>query len=232
MAQLNPDDLTKFMFSPSWSSSRDLLLRHPELLDPSVEELIEGYIAAMGHELGDLQIRELRQQLDLLRRCRQVGVAAAIAELSAQPRLTVGAADLKVYRQKAEAAQQQYERTGEVSSLNLAINLWMEIFTKLKEPAALRRVIAAYQEGVRLAPPESGTQFLMTGMLGEASLFLFMETGETSALRQNLPVIKRAIAAIESKLRAAESSGVGDPKLRQTYEKLKKTAGQMEIALT
>lgn len=225
MAQSSADHLVEFLFSTSWSSSRDLLVLHPELLHPAVDELIERFIVAKRCEDEDLQVSVLEQQLGLLRRCRQVGVDAAFTELSGRPRALVIEGDQDATRQQAEDAQQHYERTGDVSSLDLALDRWLEIYTELEDPVALRRVIAALVEGIRQAPPDSTIQFVRIAALGYASFYLFIKAGETSEFERNLPVVKRSIPAMERRLRVLETSGADDPTLRQLYDMLKQPDG-------
>ena len=227
MAQLSGEDLVEFLLSTSWSNSRYLLVLHPELLDPAVDEMVETFIASRRRENDDLRVAVFEQQLGLLRRCRQVGVDAAFAELSGRPRALIVAEDQDVFRQQAEDAQQHYERTGDVSSLDLALNLWGEIYTELEDPAAARRVITALKEGIRHAPPDSTIQFARIAALGYASFHLFTLTRETGEL-ENLPAVGRSIPAIERRLRALESSGADDPVLRELYGSLKQLEDSLD----
>lgn len=227
MAQLSGEDLVEFLLSTSWSNSRYLLVLHPELLDPAVDEMVETFIASRRRENDDLRVAVFEQQLRLLRRCRQVGVDAAFAELSGSPRALIVAEDQDVFRQQAGDAQQHYERTGDVSSLDLALNLWGEIYTELEDPAAARRVITALKEGIRHAPPDSTIQFARIAALGYASFHLFTLTRETGEL-ENLPAVGRSIPAIERRLRALESSGADDPVLRELYGSLKQLEDSLD----
>jgi hypothetical protein len=154
-----------------------------------------------------------------------VGADAAFAELSGQPRACVVVDDQDIVRQQAEDAQQYYERTGDPDALTLALNLWLRIHTKLEDPAALRRVITALEEGIPLAPPDSTLQFIRIALLGMASFLLWGKTGDKGEFERNMPAVERSIPAIERRLRALESSGTDDPELRQTYEMLKWPGG-------
>jgi hypothetical protein len=133
MAQLDSRSLTEFLLSGSWSDSRRLLVLHPEFLDPATDELVEGLIATRRQNGDELQAKVLEQQLGLLRRCRQVGVDAAFAELSGQPRTFV-MEEPEAVRRQAEDAQRHYERTGDVRSLEVAVDLWFRVYMDLDDP--------------------------------------------------------------------------------------------------
>jgi hypothetical protein len=221
MALPSEDILLEFLQSPTWSNSRDLLTMHPELLDPAVDELVERVMGFARDEDQPQSVREFEQQLGLLRRSRQVSVDAAFAELSGQPRAYVVEEDQGMVRQQAEDAQQYYERTGDHAALHLALNLWLMIYTELKDPAALRRVITALKEGIRLTPPDSTLQFIRIGALGYASFYLFTLTHETGEFKRNLPAVERSIPAIERRLSALDSSREGEQMLRQLHDMYK-----------
>jgi hypothetical protein len=167
---------------------------------------------------NDLGRRELEQQLGLLRRSRQAGADIAFAELSGQPRSSVVEEDQDMVRQQAEDAQRYYERTGDHDALTLALNLWLKIYMELEDPAALRRVITALKEGIRLAPPDSTLQFIRIGALGFASFRLFALTQETGEFKRSLPAVKRSIPAIGRRLSALDSSREGEEMLRQLHD--------------
>jgi hypothetical protein len=225
MVRPSNDDLIAFLMSPTWSNSRDLLKLHPELLDPAVDELVERVAGFARDEDSDLGLSMIEQQLGLLRRSRQVGVDAAFAELSGQPRSNVNEEDQDMVRQQAEDAQQYYERTGDHGALTLALNLWLKIDADLEDPDVLRRVITALKEGIRLAPPDSTLQFIRIGALGYASFYLFNLTHETGELERNLPAVERSIPAIERRLSALESSREGEQMLRQLHDMFEQLVG-------
>lgn len=218
MALPSEADLLEFLQSPTWSNSRDLLTMHPDLLDPAVDRLVERMMGYARDANRPQSLREFEQQLGLLRRSRQIGVDAAFAELSGQPRAYIVEEDQNMVRQQAEDAQQYYERTGDHDALTLALNLWLKIYTDLKDPAALRRIITALKEGIRLAPPDSTLQFIRIGALGYASFFLFVLTHETGELKRNMPAVKRTIPTIERRLSALDSSREGEQMLRQLHD--------------
>jgi len=225
MALPSKDVLAEFMQSPTWSNSRDLLRLHPELLDPAVDRLFERMMGYARSENEPQGLRRLEQQLGLLRRSRQVGVDAAFAELSGQPRSYVVEEDQEMVRQQAEDAQQYYERTGDHDALTLALNLWLKIYMELKDPTAVRRVITALKEGIRLALPDSTLQFIRIAALGYASFRLFVLTHETGELDRSLPAVERSIPAIERRLSALDSSREGEQMLRQLHYMLEHLVG-------
>jgi hypothetical protein len=221
MAELDGNLLVSFLLSPSWSNSRYLLVLHPELLEPAVDEMVEALIASGRRENDALRVAVFEQQLDLLRHCRQGGLDTAFAELSGRRRVLILADDQDMVREQAEDAQRHYERTGDVRSLDLALELWTQIYTELEDPAAVRRVIAALKEGINRAQPDSTIQFVRIAALGYASFRLFTLTRETEEL-DNLSAVGRSIPVIEHRLRALESSGADDPVLRELYSELKR----------
>jgi hypothetical protein len=225
MARPSKDILLEFLLSPTWSNSRDLLKLHPELLEPEVDELIERMIG-LARDRGDQRgPGRLEQQLGLLRRSRQVGADAAFAELSGRPRSYVVEEDQDMVGQQAEDAQQYYERTGDRDALTLALNLWLKIYTEVEDPAALRRVITALKDGIRLAPPDSTLQFVRIAALGYASFRLFALTHETGELKRSLPAVERSIPAIELRLSSLDSSREGEQMLRQLHGMLEHLVG-------
>jgi hypothetical protein len=217
--------LAEYLHSPTWSDSRDLLKQHPELLDPAVDELVERMIGYAREEHSELGLSELEQQLGLLRRSRQVGADTAFAELSGQPRSSVVTEDQEMVRQQAEDAQQYYERTGDHGALTLALNLWLRIYTRLADPAVLRRVIIALTEGIRLAEPDSTLQLIRIGALGYASFHLYTLTHETGELNRDIPAVKRAIPAIERKLSSLDNSPEDEDMLRQMRDMFNNLVG-------
>ncbi len=220
MAQPSGDDLAGFLFCTSWSDSRYRLVLHPELLQPVVDEIVEMLIASGRQEKDEARVRVLEQQLGLLRLSRQVGIDAAFAELSGRPRAFVIIEDHDMVRQQAEDAQQHYERTGNVSSLNVALDLWLQIYTEIKDPAVTRRVIEALGESIRQATPDSAIQFVHIACLGYASFQLFALTQDMSAMKRALPVIQRSLPDLERSMPALENSGADPSDMRELHRAL------------
>ncbi|MCZ4510744.1 hypothetical protein O3Q52_21640 [Streptomyces sp. ActVer] len=71
--------VSHFCTQPTWSEARKFLLTHPELLS---DEVISQMETVARGDSESSAIASLRQHLQLLRRCRQIGVDRAFAELS------------------------------------------------------------------------------------------------------------------------------------------------------
>jgi hypothetical protein len=70
--------LVAFMQTPTWSASQQFLETHAELLAPESDRLLEQ----LALQVEDEQVRQsIAIHRQLLQRCREVGIAAAFAEL-------------------------------------------------------------------------------------------------------------------------------------------------------
>nr|MBA2392635.1 CHAT domain-containing protein [Ktedonobacteraceae bacterium] len=67
-----------FMQTPTWNASQQFLETHPELLSPDIDSLLEQLALEIEDEQTRQSIEAYRQ---LLRRCREIGIAAAFAAL-------------------------------------------------------------------------------------------------------------------------------------------------------
>ena len=70
-----------FIQAPNWQVSQRLLEAHPELLQPEVDAVLLQLAAQQEHEGAHKTIETHRL---LLQRCREIGIAAAIAEQGAE----------------------------------------------------------------------------------------------------------------------------------------------------
>jgi hypothetical protein len=192
MAQLDSRSLTEFLLSGSWSDSRRLLVLHPEFLDPATDELVEGLIATRRQNGDELQAKVLEQQLGLLRRCRQVGVDAAFAELSGQPRTFV-MEEPEAVRRQAEDAQRHYERTGDVRSLEVAVDLWFRVYMDLDDPSMLRRVSTAFEEAIGHSPSGSVLHHTRSAALGVTRLRLYNLTRDPDDLVRSIHALEQSL---------------------------------------
>jgi hypothetical protein len=106
-----------FVAADSWSESRDLVERHPELLSDLADSLI-GEMAAAAEGNADHQAaRAFATHRALLRRCREAGVAAAFDEV-------VGAgvpAALRSSWSAAAEAEERYRAGGNPADLDDAV---------------------------------------------------------------------------------------------------------------
>jgi hypothetical protein len=147
-AQLLPT-LQAFLDADNWADSRRVLEQHPELLGDEADALLGQMIAAQDDEDA---IAYLEQHRELLRRCRQVGVEQAFADLES------GDADpeaaLRALMERAEsdsearATLEEMERQMEQHSLMQAIDALIEA----ESPA---EVLEAVQEHPALLTDEA-----------------------------------------------------------------------------
>jgi hypothetical protein len=75
------DIIVAFVRSRSAVKGRALLLGHPELLDPEVDDLFDKLIEAAAYEGETQTIRSLMAIHQIVARARQVGMEAASAHL-------------------------------------------------------------------------------------------------------------------------------------------------------
>ncbi|MGH8884729.1 MAG: hypothetical protein ACRDYX_06065 [Egibacteraceae bacterium] len=86
--------LFKFVAAPTWDQSRRLLDEHPELLSVAVDAVLERLITGAGGIIEQMmpaadsgrvesEVESLERHGRLLRRCREIGVDAAFAEVQA-----------------------------------------------------------------------------------------------------------------------------------------------------
>ncbi len=107
--------LWEFIAAATWDESRRILEQHPELLTDEADALLGKWIEAartvgaqraVPDDGAQRLIRVLEQHRDLLRRCRQVSVEAAFAEMSSRPTTR---SDLQQRFQELIALQQHAE---------------------------------------------------------------------------------------------------------------------------
>ncbi|NJP07558.1 MAG: hypothetical protein HC837_19005, partial [Chloroflexaceae bacterium] len=78
--------IQQWIATPNWDESERYLQQHPELLTDEAQQLLDQMLQ-MAQQLNDENaIRMFQQHRTLLRRCRNIGIAAAFAE-RAQPAL-------------------------------------------------------------------------------------------------------------------------------------------------
>jgi hypothetical protein len=114
--------LKEFIGARIWGESRRILEAHPELLTDEADALLGQWIAAAQAQGDEKARRILEEHRVLLRRCREVGIEQAFAEL---PEFQ---ADLR----RAREGVARYRQTSDLAALNEAIVAWERI---LNHPA-------------------------------------------------------------------------------------------------
>ena len=200
--------LEQFVQTRSWDESQRIVTAHPQLLDEATDDVLTALIA-QAEQNGDGAVEILTEHRDLLRRCREAGVArafaekilppeelaeaerlgmapeafvaamhqgqqmppelrAVLAELAASSGEIHSAQDLEAALagrpdlrarleaaadsgpqmppeladdlQRAQAAEQQYRRTGDLAALDVAIAAWSTILDSPALAAAGQRL--------------------------------------------------------------------------------------------
>ncbi len=149
---------------------RAFLQTHPELYAPEGLALLERLLEA---ETRPEVQRQLRFFLDIHRRCREVGVEQAFAEIGGPPVPPEFEDDLR----QAKEAEQRYLQTGDITALDEAAAAWERI---LNHPA-----FKGADERFRLVAWNNA---------GSAYLRRYWAKGQLSDLNQALELWQRAVA--------------------------------------
>jgi tetratricopeptide (TPR) repeat protein len=183
----------RLVSSTGWEATARRLDRHPELLGRRTSRLLQVLEDAARRDHDIALAAAYRYHAALLRRCRSVGVAAAI-EGEVEAAATVpdlvhsGLASLRAYRINADAAdlQQSLASLAEAACLtlpghpdrpvvlgNLGIGL-VDLFEHDPAPRHLRRSVAVLDEALDWSPPGSPE---MSAALENLGIALLATTG-------------------------------------------------------
>jgi len=111
----------------------EFLDAHPELLTDEALSAIEEFVA---HDDDDAEARAMqREYLDLLLRCREVGIAAAVQILRYVQDLP---ADVVALLRRAEEATRRASEEDDGAALSEAVRLWSGLFGHPDLPESLR----------------------------------------------------------------------------------------------
>jgi hypothetical protein len=135
------ETLLRFVFAPDWQRSREILERHPELLEPEADASLSDMDAS------DKQVATaIRQHLALLERCRQVGLVNAFSELVTEDELDALVPPAVRGRwDRAVALNREYQRTQREDLLHKEIRAW----SKVMAGRHFRRATTGFRLGVR-----------------------------------------------------------------------------------
>jgi hypothetical protein len=137
-----------FVAADSWPESRALVERHPELLSDLADSLIGEMAGAAERNADDQAARAFTSHRALLRRCREVGVAAAFQEV-----VGAGVPDgLRSSWSAAASAEERYRAGGRPADLDVAVAAFTALIGHRLFPNAPAeiRARAAYALGVLL----------------------------------------------------------------------------------
>jgi CHAT domain-containing protein len=132
--------LDAFLNARTWTDSYREVQAHPELLSDEALALLEQRIAAACTVGNSRAVAFFEEHLSLLRRCREVGAAAAFAEKigvrveELERRKAKGAvpAVFASWLATAQQAKRRFLQTGDRNALTTAVEAWRQI---LEHPA-------------------------------------------------------------------------------------------------
>jgi hypothetical protein len=129
----DPEQLKQTIFAfiqaETWEESRRILEAHPELLTDEADAVLRQLIDTAQAQGDEAAIRIFERHRALLRRCREVGIEQAFAELSGPPIPPEFQADLR----RAQEGEARYRQTGDL--VRSAFDLYYPVlFEQLGRP--------------------------------------------------------------------------------------------------
>ncbi|MFF2367856.1 hypothetical protein ACFVU0_34790 [Streptomyces sp. NPDC058122] len=198
----------------SWAAAQRLVDRHPVLLDPAVDQLVDE----LGHTaegIGAYDVADsYRYHQGLLRRCRAVGTTAAFRELMTDE--TDGT--LVELANRAGEALRRYDTGGNAADLDTALcdaeeavgravavptrvvaqnTLGLALITRGGRdgrPDDVRRAVAVLEEAVTATPPGLPERRLFTVNHARALLQWYGIDGDAACLDRAVVLLSRAAA--------------------------------------
>lgn len=206
--------VARFVGADSWSGSRVVVERHPELLTDAADALL----TQMAGETGDANTAQaFRTHRDLLRRCRERGVAAVFDELIA-PGVP---ADLRARWAAAEQAHERYRDDADPNTLAAVIErtaavmrdplladvpaearagiartagvLLVERYLLDAEPADLDAAVEMFEMAVAAAAPGTAEWSENLSALGNALGMRYEDHGEQADLDAGIDALREAL---------------------------------------
>ena len=225
--------ITEFVNAPSWPDSRQILDRHPELLSAEVDGILASIAEAAQTRNEERAAEMLSLHRRLLRRSREVGSEVAFNEL-VSGRVAAVPADVEDLQQRAITALQTYDQAGSLEAVSDAIaasegliaHPWLASAAETVRAAAhgnsglafihrfqvlghgsdVEAAIAAWQEALRLTPPESPARPRWLNDLGSGLGERYRRSGDETDL-------EAAIAAWREALRLTPPESPDRPRL-------------------
>jgi hypothetical protein len=208
--------LFAFIQAETWEESRRILEAHPELLTDEADAVLGQLVQVQEDQDARRFLEELRA---LLRRCREVGVEQAFAELSGPPIPPEFQADLR----RAQEGKARYRQTGDLAVLNEAIaayerilnhpafsqaderfrlwvwndagNAYIRRYWRTGSIADLDKALALWQQAVEATPPDSPDRPMFLNNLGTGLRERYERTGRLEDLEAAIRVFREAVEA-------------------------------------
>ena len=233
--------LFAFIQAETWEESRRILEAHPELLTDEADAVLGQLVQVQEDQDARRFLEELRA---LLRRCREVGVEQAFAELSGPPIPPEFQADLR----RAQEGKARYRQTGDLAVLNEAIaayerilnhpafsqaderfrlwvwndagNAYIRRYWRTGSIADLDKALALWQQAVEATPPDSPDRPMFLNNLGTGLRERYERTGRLEDLEAAIRVFREAVEATppDSPNRPSRLTSLGNG-LRARYER-------------
>ena len=171
--------LQEFIQAETWDQSQRIVAQNPDLLTDEADALLTQLCAAAEAQGEEDAARHFTTHRDLLRRCREIGIEAAFAEIigAGQTASSTPAAFRQAWQQ-AQTAEAHYLQTGDIAFLHEAIAAWESILRHRVFPTADARFRLAVLN-------DSGGCYLRR----------YWARGQTSDLNQALAQWRQAVQA-------------------------------------
>jgi len=212
--------LEEFIGARTWDESRRILEAHPELLTDEADALLGQWIAAAQAQGDEEARRILEEHRVLLRRCREVGIERAFAELGGGPPIPP---EFQADFRHAQEGEARYRQTRDLAELNEAIAAWERIlnhpaFSQADERfrlgslndaggaylrrywrtgniADLDKALALWRQALDATPPSSPDRPAILNNLGTGLRARYERTGRLEDLEEAIRVHREAVEA-------------------------------------
>ena len=133
--------LEEFINAPNWTSARRLLETRPELLSEEAEAILVQAAEGLMNQTADYNnhpvMHALTARIFMLRRCREVGVEAAIAEIEQELAGEEMREDASVFSPQFSEAMRDaldsykiYEQSGDAQALEKSLTAWKYVLAQ------------------------------------------------------------------------------------------------------
>jgi tetratricopeptide (TPR) repeat protein len=212
--------LEEFIGARTWDESRRILEAHPELLTDEADALLGQWIAAAQAQGDEEARRILEEHRVLLRRCREVGIERAFAELGGGPPIPP---EFQADFRHAQEGEARYRQTRDLAALNEAIAAWERIlnhpaFSQADERfrlvawndaggvyllcyrrtgniADLDKALALRRQALDVTPLDSSDRPAILNNLGNGLMARYERTGRLEDLEEAIRVFREAVEA-------------------------------------
>jgi tetratricopeptide (TPR) repeat protein len=220
----DPERLVKafidFAQAATWSQSKDVLERHPELLDDEADAILRTLASAQRDEDTRTLVEEHHALLHL---CRVVGVERAFAEKVRASQDYALPHEVHEDIRRAQEEEERYQRTGQRDALDAAIGAWKQALghpafseapgrlqltlfndagaTYLRrywakgELSDLDQAISLWQQAVDATPPDAPERAALLNSLGNGLGDRYARSGALEDLEQAIEFYQQAVDA-------------------------------------